>query len=177
MGTARYPLRRIRREEAGVTLIELMVVSAVGVLLFGVGLALYSVATRNEAKTGARSENLQQAQTAMERMTRELRQGSAIVSSSPTEITFETYVRGVGNQRVRFSCSGSACSRAVAPSGTNSFGSPVTLVSSVDPNVFTVAGGQVKLRLRLTRTSQPNVGAGREVSAELNDGVTLRNSP
>ena len=158
-------------------LVELLVVCVVGVLLFGVALTIYHVATRGEANTSTRSETLQRAGTAMERMTRELRQGSSIVSSSPTQIVFETYVGGVGNRRVRYSCSGTSCTRAVAPSGTNSFGAATTLVSDVNPNVFTVLAQQVKLRLRLTKLTDPDAGPGRQVTSELSDGVTLRNAP
>jgi Tfp pilus assembly protein PilV len=177
VGRARL-LQRMPREQAGATLVELMVAGVLGVLLLTVSFALYHESTRGEGTTGARSEGLQQAQVAMERMTRELRQGSSIVSVTPSTIVFETYVRSAvpPQRRVRYDCSADeTCRRAQAPSGTSDFGSAVDLVSGVDPTVFTATGTQVQVRLLLRRAVE--AGHGRSVRAELRDGVTLRNAP
>ena len=167
--------RRLLGGQAGHGLVDLLVAAGVGVVVVGAAFSMYLASTRNEATTASRADVVSQAEAAMERMTRELRQGSSVVVSSANSVTFETYVRGLGARRVRYTCVVSTCTRAVAPSGTNTFGTAAQFLAGItNSNVFTVTGRRVEISLR---TSLTDTRSNRTLKASLDDGVTLRNSP
>lgn len=174
-------LPRLARGQRGSAIAELLVACIVGTVLVGAALTVYLVALRGEQTTATRAGGLDRAHVAVERMTRELRQGGSIASSTINTIVFETYVRGMSppQRRVRYDCSeASTCTRAVAPTGTNTFGTPVRLVTGLDPTVpvFTVTGTkQVTVDLKLRDTT--DAAASRTLNSQVSDGATLRNAP
>lgn len=86
--------RRLRDDEDGLTLIELLVASAMSiVLLFAAGTVLVG-AIRAQPKVSQGAANIQTARWVLERMTRELRQGIRFYGTpTASSVSFETYVR------------------------------------------------------------------------------------
>lgn len=67
----------------GFTLIELLVSFAGGLLIFTAVLGIFSIGNRTLKIGGARSETVQNGRTALERLSRELRQAQALVTRLP----------------------------------------------------------------------------------------------
>lgn len=188
-------VQRLAHDQAGTAITEGLVACIVGVVVMGAALTLYLVTVRGESATAARSEVLARGIGGMERMIRELRQGTSVVSSTPRTIVFETYVRALTppQRRVRYDCSaGDACLRSVAATGTSSFGAATTFIEGLDPapedpldandDIFTYSGAvagirtrpEVAVRLRLERSTDE--AGSRSLAAGLSDAVTLRNA-
>jgi type II secretory pathway pseudopilin PulG len=106
----RLPLRRLRKRarsgggaEAGFTLPELLMVIMLSVFAFG-ALMLPMISTPKIASRDInRAHAIQDVQTGLYRMTRELRQAWAIYSTSGTSIDVATTLGGVTN-RVLYKC-------------------------------------------------------------------------
>jgi type II secretory pathway component PulJ len=66
-------LRRLAREQAGVTLIELIVGAALSLIVFGATLTVFSAVQRTRAATEEHNERQQDARVAVDRLARDLR--------------------------------------------------------------------------------------------------------
>src|SRR4051812_18495798 len=95
MKRLRSTLARLRGEEAGVTLIELLVAAAMGVVLFAAAASLLVTALRTQPEISERSQTISTARWVMERFTREIRNGIAVepTKATPSEVSFLAYVR------------------------------------------------------------------------------------
>jgi len=145
---------RLGRDEAGMTLIELLVAAAMSVILVGAAAAMLISAVRDQPKLSKKTREVSTARYVLERMTREIRNGVFVYAgASGSKVEFKTRVRrsacggGVEEDsaqpaiecRVTYDCSsGTSCTRTETdPSEPGSSGSSTTLVSGlVSSEVF-----------------------------------------
>lgn len=172
MNVFRSLLRRIAAEESGVSLTELLVAIVVGVLVVFAAFQFNDTAGRSQAATSARSEALQQAQTGLERMTRDLRQAATVTVPTSESITMSTYVKSpteaASLKTVRYVCAAGSCTRleGAATSG------PAVVVDVRNADVFDPEPALdpryigIKLRVAVPGASQ---------TLMLRDGVEVRN--
>ena len=174
-------LERVRAEQCGFTLVELLVACSVGLIVLWAVLDVSFESARSQERTANRVDALRRAQVGLERMTREIRQASSYTISGGSEvIDLETQVRPAGGgaavaRHVQYDCSGSACIRFEGPPGQPA---PTTggveVVTGVQSAVMTatVVSAQAKhvaVQLNVTIPRQ-------SASIRLDDGVTLRNA-
>jgi hypothetical protein len=179
---------RWNRGDAGVTLVELLVASTMGVIVMAAVASLVISAVRDQPKISQQSQNITTARWVLERLTHELRNGVAVKEATPSKVSFEGYVRhsACGGTtplpsttpsikcRITYECSTTACSRKES-APTESSGTPQRIFSGIDSNqVFTYVPNQaeatyVKITLRLPNPS----GAG---ALTVSDGASLRNA-
>ncbi len=180
-------LRRLRGE-AGVTLIELLVASAMGVVVMGAVASLVISAVRDQPQISQQAQNITTARWVLERLTHEIRNGVTVNKANSNEVSFQAYVRHstCGGStalpstspaikcQVTFTCTTTACSRTESAPGIFS-GTPQPIFSGIDSNqVFTYAPNPteatyVKATLRL-----PNPSGTGELT--VSDGASLRNA-
>lgn len=137
-----------RDREAGMTLVELLVASAMSVILVGAAGAMLISAVRQQPTLSKKTQEISTARYVLERMTREIRNGIAVYpGATGSRVEFKTRVRrstcggGVEEDpgtpaiecRVTYSCTTTACTRTeTAPEAPGSSGTPMTLVSGLD---------------------------------------------
>jgi type II secretory pathway pseudopilin PulG len=136
--------------EDGFTLVELLVASAMSIVLLGGIGALVVSAMNSQPKISERAANIQTARWAMERLTREIRNGVAVDRATATSVSFRTYVRRTacggsgtlpsGSPAIRcevtYTCTTTSCSRIEASEGVYT-GTPTTIFSGIgSSNVF-----------------------------------------
>ena len=92
---------RLASEESGLTLIELLVASAMSVVLLGAVGAMVISAMRTQPEVSKRAQNVSSARYVMERLTREIRNGVAVDSATASSVSFRTYVRRTALRRQR----------------------------------------------------------------------------
>jgi type II secretory pathway pseudopilin PulG len=125
--------RRLPRagEEAGFTLIEFLVAMTMGVVVMGGVLILLIGAMRSQPRLEKQATNIATARVALERMTREIRNGIRVDNPTTASISFEAYVRhttcggtsflGSAAQPIKceitYKCAGSSCTRTEASPG------------------------------------------------------------
>jgi len=181
-------------DEAGLTLVELLVASMMSVILVGAVGSMLISAVRSQPDLSERSQEISTARWVLERMTREIRNGIAVEESSPSKVAFVASVRretcggAVETEsderaipcRVTYTCSTTTCSRAetapeVAATGP---GTPiVTGLGSSDVFNWTCSPGDpcedpeeatyIGITLRIPNPS-------REGDLTVSDGATLR---
>lgn len=138
--------------EAGLTLVELLVASAMSVIIVGAACMMLISAVRDQPKLSKKTQEISTARYVLERMTREIRNGIQVYSASGSQVEFETQVRrtACGGPvqtdesvpsiacRVTYSCTTIACTRTETdPEVPGSEGTPTMLVSGLDnANVF-----------------------------------------
>lgn len=139
-----------REPEAGLTLVELLVASAMSVILVGAAGAMLISAVRSQPTLSEKAQNISTARYVLERMTREIRNGIQVYpGASGSKVEFEAQVRrtecggdvetdeavGAIQCRVTYSCTTTACTRTeTAPAVPGSSGTPRTLVSGLVSN-------------------------------------------
>lgn len=174
--------------EGGFTLVELLVGSAMGVVVMSAVASLVISAVRAQPTISKQAQNITTARWVLERLTRELRSGIVVDSAGPSSISFQGYVRRgtcggttslpSGSPAIKceitYECATTYCSRKESAPGTFS-GTPIKIFSGIDSNqVFSYAPNAteatyVKVTLRL-----PNPrGTG---SLTVSDGASLRNA-
>ena len=79
--------RRLRDDEAGLTLIELLVAAAMGVVLMAGVVTVMMGALRAQPKLSEGAANVQTVRFALERITRELRNGFTVGDAKPTTVS------------------------------------------------------------------------------------------
>lgn len=183
----RARLARLRSED-GVTLVELLIASAMGVVVMGAVAMLVISAVRDQPKISAQAQNISTARWVLERMTRELRGGGTVTTKTPSKVSFVAYVRhttcgGTTSLAstaapieclITYECTTTACYRTEAPK-SGSAGTPRMVFSGINSNqVFTYAPNEteptyVKVTLRLPNPS----GTG---ALTVSNGASLRNT-
>lgn len=172
----------LRREQRGLTLIELLIAASVGLVVVGGALAMFVGAIRSEPRTASKVAAIQQARTTVERITRELRQGLETPTATSSQLAIVTYVKaatcgGVAAStsipcRVTYTCSAGKCTRVVAQPNGTAPGPAVQVASDLASNsVFSYLPSStdptyVGVSLAVTSNSEP---------VTLSDGVALRN--
>ncbi len=136
-----------RDREAGLTLVELLVASAMSVILVGAACSMLISAVRAQPKVSEKSQAITTARYVLERMTREIRNGITVYSATGSKVEFKTRVRrktcgGSAQEdpsmaaiecRVTYSCTTTACTRTeTLPEVPGASGTPVLLVGNLD---------------------------------------------
>jgi type II secretory pathway pseudopilin PulG len=182
-------MERIREgagSEDGWTLIEMLIAASLSLVIIGAAMSMFTAGLKSQPRARSQSAGVQQAQTAMERMTRELRQGSAVVTATSTQIAVITYVDqatcgGAAASTaisclVTYACSSGACTRTVAKPDGSAPGTSRTVVSGMSSsNIFIYVPGAANAPAYVYVTlAFPNNGAHNAIT--LSDAVGLRNS-
>ena len=143
--------RRVRGhsvEAHGFTLIELLLAASLSLIVLGVGVGLMTTAMRSQPDVAEKAGEIQEARVAMERLTREIRQGDSVVSASSTQFSLITHVNsatcgGLPSSearlcRITYTCGGEVCTRVEAnPDGTGAT-APETVINGISTSsVFT----------------------------------------
>jgi type IV pilus assembly protein PilW len=183
--------RRLRaNSEAGFTLVELLVASAMGVVVMAAVASLVLSAVRGQPRITKQAENISVARQALGRMTRELRSGISVDAehAKANLVSFQGYVRhvscgssallGSGTPSIKcqitYSCTTTGCSRIEAPLGTFTGTAQQLITGLGSDQIFTYAPDAtspkyVKITLRI-----PNpTGKG---ALTVSGGTSLRNA-
>src|SRR3954452_11055671 len=169
--------RAIAAGSGGFTLPELLIATVIGLVVIGGAVGVMTAGVSSQPRLGSQAASIQQARTTMERITRELRQGSSVPTATASQLSIVTYVKSAtcGGAaastaiacRVTYTCSSGACSRTVArPDGTAP-GPAATVVSGLSStNVFSYTPP--------TSTTPPSVGVTLSLGSQgANHGITL----
>ena len=183
-----------RGSESGFSLIELLVASAMSVVLLGAVGSMVISAMRSQPDLSKKSQNVSTARWVLERLTREVRNGVKIDNATASSVAFQTYVRHAScgstvslpsaspsiKCEVTYSCTSSACTRTETAPGVFTGGTPRTIFSGInDASVFTYsppgypppAGALTYIGIKL-RFPNPDGPSALTVS----DGASLRNA-
>lgn len=181
-------MERVRSSEAGFTLVELLVASAMGVVVMSGVATLVISAVRDQPRITKQADNVTTARFVLDRMTHEIRNGIVVKKATASEVSFEGYVRhatcgGTGvlasttpaiKCQITYACSTTSCSRTeTVPGGTE--GTAQTMITGINSSsVFTYAPNEkeatyVKATLRIPNPS----GTG---ALTVSDGASLRNA-
>lgn len=158
--------RRLLAEQRGFTLIELLVGMVMALVVFTATLGLLIASLHKETSAQLRASQLDQAQVAMGRLVRDLRQSTSLTVTNSGSISY-TEPTTSGSTSVTFACSSSTstCTRTVGSTSTKA----ITNVSNTD--IFSPTSGTptyLSIKLTITATGHNSV--------TLNDGVDLRTS-
>ncbi len=176
--------RRLAREEDGFTLVELLVASVLGLIVVGAAVMMFTAGIKSEPRAASRSAQIQQARTTMERVTRELRQGSSVPTATTSQLSILTWVKsatcgGASSTtaiqcQVTYTCTGACMRTERNPDGTGS-GPAEQVVSGLSGSpVFSYTPSAAE-PAHVGVTLQFPAGGG-EDAISLQDGVTLRNA-
>jgi Tfp pilus assembly protein PilW len=180
--------------EAGFTLVELIIGTALGLLVIGAAVTVFTASIGSQPLVDKRAAQIDQARSMSDRVTRELRQGSNASSTSAAQLMVLTYVprtscgaSTVGPDircRVFYNCTTagatSSCTRIECPPallvpGTGC-GPTTTVVTGLTTNqVFTFSPqtpGQAYVGISLQYPAENGDDA-----ITIQDGVALRNPP
>jgi type II secretory pathway pseudopilin PulG len=178
---------RLEEPEAGLTLIELLVAAAMGIVLMGAVGTVMIGALRSQPKLSQSATDIRTVRFALERMTRELRNGFSVApGSSATSVSFETYVRHTScgstiplgptepsiKCQVRYTCEAGACKRTETPAGVPTGGTPVTMVKGLAAGTGFSYPATTYVRVTLVL---PSAGGGTGTTT-ISDGASLRNA-
>ncbi len=173
--------------EAGFTLVELLVASAMGVVLLGALGSMVISAMRSQPEVSKRAQNISSARWVLERLTREIRSGVAVDDAAPTTVSFRTYLRrtscGAGGTpsttapsiecQVTYTCTTTSCSRLEAAPGAED-GTETTIFTGIDDaNVFTYSPETDPTFIGIT-LHIPNPSGPADLT--ISDGASLRNA-
>lgn len=173
----------LRREEGGLTLIELLIAATLGLVVIGAAMTVFIGVIRSEPRTTSKVTAIQEARVTVDRMTRELRQGVDTPITSPSQLAIITYVKAAicGGAaasssivcRVTYKCEGGACIRFVSQPNGSAPGPAIRVVGGLaSSSVFSYLPGAadptyVGVSLALETGGDPVI---------LGDGVALRNT-
>lgn len=175
---------QLRRSERGYTLIEMLVAATMGMVVMGGAITIFIGAVRSEPRTSSKVTAITQGRVAVERITRELRQGVDVIPEGPNQLGLVTYLPqgscltpGAGGAepcRVSYVCTSGTCMRTVSRPDGSSPGTPLQVVTDLSSNaVFTYASSELG--------SEPYVSVRLSFAASeggpvvVADGASLRN--
>jgi type II secretory pathway pseudopilin PulG len=140
--------RRLGRndDEAGMTLIELLVAMIMGIIVVGGATAMLISAVRTQPQQQEQAESISTARFELERMTREIRNGINVIVANPSNVSFVARVRrtscGGGlptsastpsiQCQIVYGCTATSCSRVEREVGSTSGGTLTTIVRDID---------------------------------------------
>lgn len=179
--------RRMRREQAGFTLVELLVSISVMGVIFGAIMMLIPTALRLSTRGPERTFTVQEARLSVDRVVRDLRTATSISTPTSHVLRYDTPTRSVTIECTNGQGQGGSgqgqgaavCVRREAPLGQNPSNNPGQAIASDVENadVFGIAQGGpptardyvcIKLVMSVDGASAP---------VTLQDGVALRNNP
>jgi prepilin-type N-terminal cleavage/methylation domain-containing protein len=176
------------RDEAGFTLIEMLVAMTMGVVVMGGVLILLIGAMRSQPKLENQGTNIQTARWVLERMTREIRNGIVIDKETASSVSFQTYVRHTTcggtttlastaaptRCEVTYTCSGEACTRLEALPGVYTGTATRIFRGLGNPaSVFTWSPEKIPTYIGVTLEIPDSQGSG---GLTASDGASLRNA-
>lgn len=175
-------------DEAGITLIEMLVAMTMGVVVMGGVLILLIGALRSQPRIEKQTAHVQTARYVMERMTREIRNGIRIDKSTASSVSFEAFVRHTTcggtttlastaaaiRCEITYTCSGTSCTRIEAAPSVYT-GTATTIASGLTEtsNVFTFAPSTTPTYIGITLKIPDPEGSG---ALTVSDGASLRNA-
>jgi hypothetical protein len=181
-----------RGGEAGITVVELLVASAMGVVLMGAVGSLVISAMRDQPKISQQAQTISTARWVLERLTREIRNGIRVDQATASAVSFETYVRhtpcggttplaGTAAPipcEVTYTCTTTSCSRIEANPKVYA-GTATPIFQGINSNnVFSYkpekpeppqAATYIKVTLQMPNPSGP-------AALTVSDGASLRNA-
>lgn len=175
--------------EDGFTLPELVVATAMTLIIFAAALGLLAFSGRTQPKISTQNSKIEGAQIAMERISRELRQTYSVVQSpTPTasSLTINTYVpagaacnsSAGGSARackVVYSCSSGACTRIISELNGSGASSPTTIITGLASiSVFSYTPSSAAANAIGVTFQVASLTPG-EDAITVSDGVALRN--
>ncbi len=157
--------RRARGEE-GFTLVELLTTMVVALIMLAAILGLWVQAAGHERANASRHDSLDRAATALERMTREVRESVSLALSGDDVVELRSWTSPVSGtpsalHDIRYDCGAAgeqpgtyACTREDATAGA----APVTVLDGLTaPGVFALgAGDAVRIQLAVAVTDARN---------------------
>ncbi len=183
-------VRRLRaaKREDGFTLIEMLVAMSMGVVVMGGVVILLIGAMRSQPRLDKQATNIQTARYALERMTREIRNGVVVDKYTSSSISFQTYVRhttcggstmaassiSATKCEVTYTCSGTSCTRIEAAPNVYT-GTAVPIFSGINnpSSVFNWSPSTVPTYIGVTLKVPDPDGSG---ALTVSDGASLRNA-
>ncbi len=174
--------------ETGLTLIELLVASTMGVIMVGAMGSLLVGALRAQPGVSEKAADVQTARWVMERFTRELRGGVVVNKATSSSVSFQAYVRrsscgGTGTLpstspsikcQVTYTCTGSSCTRLESAPGVYT-GTARTIVGGLDnsSSVFSYSPNATTPTYVAISIKIPSTGSA---ATTVSDGASLRNA-
>ena len=169
-------MKQLKRHATGFTLVELLVATAIALVLIGVTVALITSALQSEPRSTSRSSQIEAGRVMLERITRELREGCKVEGDEGAGLSLSVYMGCDGAQPTyTYVCSELAaerkCERHDVAADTSEL-----MVSGLEDDsegewpVFTVENeSYVEIQLRFPRAEADGE------SVTLSDGVAMRN--
>jgi type II secretory pathway pseudopilin PulG len=121
----RGAINRLRSDQSGFTFVELLLATIIGFMLIAVAATVFTSVSRSQPGQLARGHAIEQARTSMERLTREIRQGSTVYPSTASSLSLLTYVHSQScggpwantaiQCKVTYTCASGTCTRTEAP--------------------------------------------------------------
>jgi len=187
-------VRRVRTEDRGFTLLEMLASTTIFVFVIGGVLGLLDATAHQAPKDQERAHAIREAQVGVHRMVRELRQTTRVLSASANAIEVEvrdSYEAGGATKHVRYSCgeeNPSECARYEVPVGQPISGaSPTTVIARVlnsdqpaasTRTVFAYPDGTLAsplaVNVRIEVPAKGERSKGHPHSVILEDGFTVR---
>lgn len=189
-------------DESGLTLIELLVAATMSVVVVAGAASMLISVVRDQPGISKRAQNISSARWVLDRMTRELRNGIEVDTSTATSssVSFRTYVRrtscgsGIASAptvhsipcQVTYTCTTTACSRIEAAPGVET-GAASQLFEGIDssavfcyvpsanadPETCGSVGAEAPTYVRVMLRIPNPEGSG---NLTISDGATLRNA-
>jgi prepilin-type N-terminal cleavage/methylation domain-containing protein len=169
----------------GFTLPELLVALLLGLVVIGAGVTVVTASLNNQPRLTSRTDRIQEARTTMERITRELRQGSSVTAATSSQLTLLTYVHrsscggGVARSsivcRVTYTCTAGTCTRTEAQPNGSSPGPAVQVVSGLSNGIVFVYTPPASSAPAYVTVTLSFPAQGGDDAITLGDGAALRN--
>jgi Tfp pilus assembly protein PilW len=173
------------------TLIELLVASAMGVVLMGAVAAVVMGAMRSQPEISARSQNVSKVRYVLERLTREIRNGVAVdpAKATASQVSFRSFVRRTScgaagapassapaiECQITYTCTTTSCSRGEGNPGSSVETSKATVIAGIDDaNVFAYQPSAAAPTFIEVTLHIPNPKGPADVA--VSDGASLRNA-
>lgn len=179
---------RLPRNEAGFTLVELLVAMTMGVVVLGAVGSLVVSAMKDQPRISERAQDISTARWVLERLTREIRNGIRVDKATASSVSFETYVRHTTcggaiplsaktasiKCEVTYTCTTTKCSRIeAAPKVTT--GTTRTIFEGIDSSsVFSYAPNVAEATFVEVTLHMPNPAG--DAPLTVSDGASLRNA-
>jgi type II secretory pathway component PulJ len=179
---------RAVQDEGGSTLIELLTSTAIFLMVAASAMAVLMIVVRNQPRISDRSAAVQEGRVLEERLIRELRLSSRVVTGSSTQVAFHTFVRrgSCGSStpaaasdaaivcRVTYTLSGGAISRTETdPAQTITPSSEQMVTGLQNTDVFSYSPSATSAEYVGVKLVFPTEDG--EDSVTLTDGTDLRN--
>jgi type IV pilus assembly protein PilW len=175
----------LRTESDGFTLVELLVATILALVVIGAAVTAFTASIRSQPRVSSQAAAIQHARFTMERMVRELRQGSTVPSATASQLSMVTNVDSATcggsasstaiSCRVTYTCSSGACTRTEAKPDGTSPGPAVQVVQGLSSsNVFAYTPGTTTAPAYVAVTLAFPAKGGTD-AITLSDGAALRN--